>query len=118
MGMRAWKLFSRATPSHFPRISCFPRPFSCTASVPRFEPPRRQQLVGPKMATSTSKTGQPLDRAVLESVLRRRLFYTPSFEIYGGERGLFDYGPPGCIRRTRSRSDGKIGGYVGCVLVL
>ncbi len=48
------------------------------------------------MATSTSKTGQPLDRAVLESVLRRRLFYTPSFEIYGGERGLFDYGPPGC----------------------
>ncbi|KIW57362.1 glycine-tRNA ligase [Exophiala xenobiotica] len=94
--MRAWKLFSRATPSHFPRISCFPRPFSCTASVPRFEPPRRQQLVGPKMATSTSKTGQPLDRAVLESVLRRRLFYTPSFEIYGGERGLFDYGPPGC----------------------
>merc|ERR1711939_943917 len=47
-------------------------------------------------AASTSKTGQPLDRAVLESVLRRRLFYTPSFEIYGGERGLFDYGPPGC----------------------
>jgi len=48
------------------------------------------------MATSTTKTGQPLDRAILESLLRRRLFYTPSFEIYGGERGLFDYGPPGC----------------------
>ena len=48
------------------------------------------------MATSTTKTGQPFDRAVLESLLRRRLFYTPSFEIYGGERGLFDYGPPGC----------------------
>jgi glycyl-tRNA synthetase len=29
-------------------------------------------------------------------LLRRRLFYTPSFEIYGGEKGLFDYGPPGC----------------------
>jgi len=24
------------------------------------------------------------------------LFYTPAFEIYGGEKGLFDYGPPGC----------------------
>ena len=48
------------------------------------------------MASSTTRTGQPLDRAVLESLLRRRLFYTPSFEIYGGERGLFDYGPPGC----------------------
>jgi len=48
------------------------------------------------MATSTTKTGQPLDRASLDSLLRRRLFYTPSFEIYGGERGLYDYGPPGC----------------------
>ena len=28
--------------------------------------------------------------------MRRRLFYTPSFEIYGGVSGLYDYGPPGC----------------------
>ena len=48
------------------------------------------------MSTTTTKTGQPFDRAVLDSLLRRRLFYTPSFEIYNGERGLFDYGPPGC----------------------
>ncbi|RMD40435.1 hypothetical protein DV735_g4693, partial [Chaetothyriales sp. CBS 134920] len=48
------------------------------------------------MATTTTKTGQPLDRASLDSLLRRRLFYTPSFDIYGGERGLYDYGPPGC----------------------
>lgn len=48
------------------------------------------------MATSTTKTGEPLDRAAIDSILRRRLFYTPSFEVYGGERGLFDYGPPGC----------------------
>lgn len=48
------------------------------------------------MATSKTKTGQPLDRDVLDSLLRRRLFYTPAFDIYGGERGLYDYGPPGC----------------------
>ena len=48
------------------------------------------------MATNTTKTGQPLDRIILDSLLRRRLFFTPSFEIYGGERGLYDYGPPGC----------------------
>ncbi|RVX71137.1 Glycine--tRNA ligase 1, mitochondrial [Exophiala mesophila] len=48
------------------------------------------------MATSTTRTGQPLDRTAIDTILRRRLFYTPSFEIYGGERGLFDYGPPGC----------------------
>ncbi|KAI9856295.1 MAG: Glycine--tRNA ligase 1, mitochondrial [Vezdaea acicularis] len=48
------------------------------------------------MATSTTKTGEPLDRPTLDSLLRRRLFYTPSFEAYGGVSGLYDYGPPGC----------------------
>ncbi|PLB51814.1 glycyl-tRNA synthetase 1 [Aspergillus steynii IBT 23096] len=48
------------------------------------------------MATVTTKNGQVVDRLVLDSMLRRRLFYTPSFEIYGGVSGLYDYGPPGC----------------------
>lgn len=49
------------------------------------------------MATgTTTKTGQPFDRGQMESLMRRRLFYTPSFEIYGGVSGLYDYGPPGC----------------------
>ncbi|VUC22044.1 unnamed protein product [Clonostachys rosea] len=46
--------------------------------------------------TATTLKGQPLDKVLLESMLRRRLFYTPSFEIYGGVAGLYDYGPPGC----------------------
>ena len=48
------------------------------------------------MATTTTFTGQPLDRPTLDSLLRRRLFYTPAFEVYGGISGLYDYGPPGC----------------------
>ncbi|MCJ1306893.1 Glycine--tRNA ligase 1, mitochondrial [Agyrium rufum] len=44
----------------------------------------------------TTRTGQQLDRAQLDSLLRRRMFYTPSFELYGGVSGLYDYGPPGC----------------------
>lgn len=48
------------------------------------------------MATTTTLKGQPLDRPTLDSLLRRRMFYTPSFEAYGGVAGLFDYGPPGC----------------------
>ncbi|ROW12428.1 hypothetical protein VMCG_00806 [Cytospora schulzeri] len=48
------------------------------------------------MASLTTKTGQTIDRQAMESMLRRRMFYTPSFEIYGGVAGLFDYGPPGC----------------------
>ncbi|KAL3481850.1 hypothetical protein BJX99DRAFT_243501 [Aspergillus californicus] len=48
------------------------------------------------MASLNTKAGQVVDRSVLDSMLRRRLFYTPSFEIYGGVSGLYDYGPPGC----------------------
>lgn len=48
------------------------------------------------MATLTTKTGQTIDRQAMESMLRRRMFYTPSFEIYGSVAGLFDYGPSGC----------------------
>ncbi|CAG9318647.1 unnamed protein product [Blepharisma stoltei] len=35
-------------------------------------------------------------RPAIDDLLRRRFFYRPSFEIYGGISGLFDYGPPGC----------------------
>lgn len=45
---------------------------------------------------ATTLKGQPLDKVVLDAMLRRRMFYTPSFEIYGGVGGLYDYGPPGC----------------------
>ena len=48
------------------------------------------------MAITTTKTGQSLDRPTLDSMLRRRLFYTPAFEVYNGVAGLYDYGPPGC----------------------
>jgi glycyl-tRNA synthetase len=60
---------------------------------------RVEEALGNKnldMATSTTKTGEPLDRPSLDTMLRRRLFYTPAFEIYGGVAGLYDYGPPGC----------------------
>lgn len=35
------------------------------------------------------------DRSALEQMLIKRFFYAPSFSIYGGVAGLFDYGPPG-----------------------
>lgn len=47
--------------------------------------------------------GDAFDRAPFESLLKRRLFFTEAFEIYrkapnfkGDNRGLYDYGPPGC----------------------
>lgn len=55
-----------------------------------------------KMTGITDFADRPLDRTNLESLLGRR-FFTESFEAYrtasgfkGDNRGLFDYGPPGC----------------------
>jgi len=36
------------------------------------------------------------DRGKCEDLLKRRFFYTPAFEIYGGVAGLYDFGPMGC----------------------
>jgi len=72
------------------------RPFSSTATFQRYQAPKLKE----KMTTTTTKTGQPFDRATLDSLLRRRLFYTPSFELYGGVSGLYDYGPPGCALQS------------------
>lgn len=36
------------------------------------------------------------DRGKCEDLLKRRFFYTPAFEIYGGVAGLYDFGPIGC----------------------
>ncbi|CAI2185561.1 6224_t:CDS:10 [Funneliformis geosporum] len=36
------------------------------------------------------------NRTALEEVIKKRFFYAPSFQAYGGVAGLYDYGPPGC----------------------
>ncbi|KAL2068370.1 hypothetical protein VTL71DRAFT_16468 [Oculimacula yallundae] len=64
--------------------------------TPQFQGKKQQDAI---MATTTLK-GQPFDRQTMDSMLRRRMFYTPSFEIYGGVAGLYDYGPPGCALLT------------------
>lgn len=68
------------------------RAFSVTIPSRKY----KVQTSASEMSTTTTKTGQPFDRATLDSLVKRRLFYTPSFEIYGGVSGLYDYGPPGC----------------------
>lgn len=38
----------------------------------------------------------PFERGAFEELMKRRFFYAPSFDLYGGVSGLYDYGPPGC----------------------
>lgn len=75
------------------------RAFAASAPLQRFRVEVKKKPA--VMSTTTTKTGQPFDRAILDQLMRRRMFYTPSFEIYQGmqgleTKGLYDYGPPGC----------------------
>lgn len=45
----------------------------------------------------------------LDQLLKQRFFVVPSFEIYGGVAGLYDYGPPGTAVRCSFRP------YLCCV---
>lgn len=74
------------------------RLFSTTLPTSRYIPRKTKPFDNIHMATD--KLGKPLDRGTLDGLLRRRLFYTPAFEIYGGVSGLYDYGPPGCALQS------------------
>jgi glycyl-tRNA synthetase len=39
-------------------------------------------------------------RQAVVNTLERRLFFIPSFKIYRGVAGLYDYGPPGCAVKS------------------
>lgn len=39
-------------------------------------------------------------RQAVVNTLERRLFYIPSFKIYRGVAGLYDFGPPGCAVKS------------------
>ena len=82
----------RLTAPRFQSVFCTTKSFSTSAAQLNY----KIKKIDPSMATTTTKTGQPLDREALDTMLRRRLFYTPAFEVYGGVKGLYDYGPPGC----------------------
>ena len=85
-------LLRNLSASKLPSKLSIPRAFSTSTSLQKFQVVKSNTA----MVTSTTMTGQPLDRTTLDSLLRRRLFFTPAFEVYGGVAGLYDYGPPGC----------------------
>eukprot|EP01098_Paradermamoeba_levis_P005545 TRINITY_DN2336_c0_g1_i1.p1 TRINITY_DN2336_c0_g1~~TRINITY_DN2336_c0_g1_i1.p1 ORF type:complete len:669 (+),score=264.17 TRINITY_DN2336_c0_g1_i1:122-2008(+) len=47
-------------------------------------------------AKGTQRTRLAINKPAFEQLLKERFFFTPSFEIYGGVAGLYDYGPPAC----------------------
>ncbi|OQS04905.1 glycyl-tRNA synthetase [Thraustotheca clavata] len=46
-------------------------------------------------ALAVEAVGPVLNKKALEDLLVRKMFVVPSFEIYGGVAGFYDFGPPG-----------------------
>lgn len=101
--MRAFtSAFSRTTFT-FTRAARFEsHSFSTSTSLRRYQAnfkktkPTKQSTKSIMAPSMTTKTGEAFERAQFEQLLRRRMFFTAAFEIYGGVAGLFDYGPPLC----------------------
>lgn len=97
--MRVFRIVSRPSlagrKSYHHHLCCIgqPRPSSTpkipVAFFPSFAPTPSLRLYSKKSikrpptmtTTATTLKGQPLDRATLDAMLRRRMFYTPSFEV-------------------------------------
>lgn len=60
---------------------------------------RIQALVGGGAGDGASVSREAF-RQTVGNALERRLFYIPSFKIYRGVAGLYDYGPPGCAVKS------------------
>ncbi|XP_022874450.1 glycine--tRNA ligase, mitochondrial 1-like [Olea europaea var. sylvestris] len=54
----------------------------------------------PEMNASQEAHNREAFRQAVGNTLERRLFYIPSFKIYRGVAGLYDYGPPGCAVKS------------------
>lgn len=51
---------------------------------------------GVTAAAGEKAKSKGFDRDGFDDLLKRRFFFAPAFEIYGGVAGLYDYGPTGC----------------------
>jgi glycyl-tRNA synthetase len=69
------------------------KPSKSTEKVPKRTKPKDTKTTEEKQAIAKK-------RAALEDLLVRKFFYVPSFEIYGGIGGLYDYGPTGCAMKA------------------
>ncbi|PVV03469.1 hypothetical protein BB560_002054 [Smittium megazygosporum] len=73
---------------------------SFSSSIPKsplpFSSPSFRYLSSvPSTSTEKMSKDKSFDRSAMESILTKRFFYVPSFSIYGGVAGLYDYGPIG-----------------------
>ena len=79
------------------RIPTLSVSFSTTPPLSPLPPAPLPLLTPPDTPKMTNNTLPPAElRTAIEAIASRRFFYAPSFQIYGGVAGLYDFGPTGC----------------------
>ncbi|XP_042428662.1 glycine--tRNA ligase, mitochondrial 1-like [Zingiber officinale] len=61
---------------------------------------RQLQAAVSRNGNASAACSREAFRQAVVNTLERRLFYIPSFKIYRGVAGLYDYGPPGCAVKS------------------
>ena len=62
---------------------------------------RKNRRFNNRMAEKEEQKGQSkYNRRGLEDVCKRRYIISPSFQLYSGITGLYDYGPVGCALKA------------------
>lgn len=61
---------------------------------------RRLQAAVSSSGNGSAEGSREAFRQAIVNTLERRLFYIPSFKIYRGVAGLYDYVPPGCAVKS------------------
>ncbi|MCQ2819485.1 MAG: glycine--tRNA ligase [archaeon] len=64
---------------------------------PKKQPKPPKEKKGDDLNTKYNRPG-------VENVMKRRFFVVPSFDIYNGVAGLYDYGPTGCALKNNIES--------------
>jgi hypothetical protein len=86
--MRPRSLLQPSSPA-YSQLARLARPFAYTRRLLHASRPL------PLMADPGSKAASTFDKSNFDQLMLKRFFFTPSFDIYGGVAGLYDYGPPG-----------------------
>jgi hypothetical protein len=70
--------------------------YRCQRAASRHAPASSMPIE--RSATGAAEFGG--QRADLDDLAKRRFFYRPAFDIYGGVGGFYTYGPPGCALKN------------------
>ena len=76
--------------------------YSIAAAIDELQ---RLKISAEELRKKQDQNSPSFNRKVFDSLVLRKMFVVPSFEIHGGVKGLFDLGPPSCALKVGEREN-------------